>query len=82
MATIVLEPQEAFAHTHAGSSRSRCVDGNVRMVYEGFEKILGPGEAVTVPAGIEHVITNIGIGQARVECAHSPRRLATAPSLD
>lgn len=78
MATIILEPDEAFAHTHANASRSQCVEGVVTMAYEGFEKILRSGDAVTVPAGIEHVLTNIGPGPARIDCAHSPRRCATA----
>ena len=79
MATIILEPKEAFAHTHAGTSRSRCVEGVVKMAYDGFEKILRSGDAVTVPAGAEHVLTNVGAGPARIDCAHSPRRCAAAP---
>jgi len=79
MATIVLEANEEFAHTHTGISRSQCLDGTVRMAYAGFEQILGPGDAVTVPAGVEHVMTNIGARPAHVDCAHSPRRSATTP---
>lgn len=79
MATIILEPDEAFAHAHAAASRSQCVEGVVRMAYDGFEKTLCPGDAVTVPAGVEHVLTNIGAGPARIDCAHSPRRCAAAP---
>lgn len=81
MATIILESDEAFAHTHAGTSRSQCVEGVVKMAYPGFEKILHSGDAVTVPAGVEHVLTNIGAGPARIDCAHSPRRSETTPGL-
>lgn len=79
MATIILESNEAFAHTHAGTSRSQCVEGVVKMEYQGFEQTLHSGHAVTVPAGVEHVLTNIGAGPARIDCAHSPRPNEATP---
>lgn len=72
MAIIILEADEEFSHTHAGASRSQCIDGVVQMIYQGFEKIMAPGDSVVVPGGVEHVMKNIGTLPARINCAHKP----------
>lgn len=76
MATIILEPNEEFAHTHATESRSQCLRGEVSVVCNGTERTLGVGETAVIPAGLEHVIRNIGRDSAYIGCAHSPRRVA------
>jgi quercetin dioxygenase-like cupin family protein len=70
--TIFFGHNAFFWHTHAGSSRSQCIEGAVKMIYRDFEQVMAPGDSVLVPAGVEHVLKNIGAAPARVKCAHQP----------
>ncbi len=75
MAIIILDPNEEFAHTHATESRSQCLRGEVSVTFNGVARTLGVGETAVIPAGMEHVIKNIGRESAHIGCAHSPRRI-------
>jgi len=72
VAIIILEVNEEFSRAHPGTSQSQCIDGIVQMIYHGFERIMAPGDSVVVPAGVEHVMRNIGTQPARVTCALKP----------
>ena len=74
MATIILAPDEAFAHIHTTESRSKCLRGEVSVTFAGVAHTLRVGDTTVIPAGMEHVIKNIGRDNAHIGCAHSPRR--------
>ena len=55
--TAVAEP----AHVHPlQESRAEVIAGTLRFVVDGEERRLGPGEAITIPAGTPHYFVNDG----------------------
>jgi quercetin dioxygenase-like cupin family protein len=55
--TGVAEPE----HTHPQQeSRAEVISGTLRFVVDGEERRLGPGEAITIPAGTPHYFVNDG----------------------
>jgi quercetin dioxygenase-like cupin family protein len=59
--TGVAEPE----HVHPNQeSRAEVISGTLRFVVEGTERRLGPGEAITIPAGTPHYFVNDGAEDA------------------
>jgi Uncharacterized conserved protein, contains double-stranded beta-helix domain len=59
--TAVAEPE----HVHPRQeSRAQVIEGNLSFVVEGRERRLGPGEAITIPAGTPHYFVNDGNADA------------------
>jgi quercetin dioxygenase-like cupin family protein len=59
--TGVAEPE----HVHPNQeSRAEVIAGTLRFVVEGQEHRLGPGEAITIPAGTPHYFVNDGEDEA------------------
>ena len=55
--TAVAEPE----HVHPlQESRAEVIAGTLRFVVDGEEQRLGPGEAITIPAGTPHYFVNDG----------------------
>ena len=55
--TGVAEPE----HVHPNQeSRAEVIAGTLRFVVEGEERRLGPGDAITIPAGTPHYFVNDG----------------------
>lgn len=55
--TGVAEPE----HVHPNQeSRAELIAGTLRFVVDGQERRLGPGEAITIPAGTPHYFVNDG----------------------
>jgi quercetin dioxygenase-like cupin family protein len=55
--TAVAEPE----HIHpVQESRAEVITGTLRFVVDGEERRLGPGEAITIPAGTPHYFANDG----------------------
>jgi quercetin dioxygenase-like cupin family protein len=55
--TGVAEPE----HVHPNQeSRAEVIAGTLRFVVEGRERRLGPGDAITIPAGTPHYFVNDG----------------------
>jgi quercetin dioxygenase-like cupin family protein len=55
--TGVAEPE----HVHPNQeSRAEVISGTLRFVVEGEERRLGPGEGITIPAGVPHYFLNDG----------------------
>jgi quercetin dioxygenase-like cupin family protein len=55
--TGVAEP----LHVHPRQeTRAEVIEGNLRFVVDGRERRLGPGEAITIPAGVPHHFCNDG----------------------
>jgi quercetin dioxygenase-like cupin family protein len=55
--TGVAEPEHIHPHQE---SRAEVVAGTLRFVVEGEERRLGPGDAITIPAGTPHYFVNDG----------------------
>lgn len=54
------------AHTHPSQQvRFEVVDGALRVVTDGDERVLGPGEVAVIPAGVEHRWENASDAPAR-----------------
>jgi quercetin dioxygenase-like cupin family protein len=49
--TGVAEPEHVHPHQE---SRAEVITGSLRFVVEGEERRLGPGDAITIPAGTPH----------------------------
>jgi mannose-6-phosphate isomerase-like protein (cupin superfamily) len=59
--TAVPEPE----HVHPRQeSRARVISGTLRFCVEGREHRLGPGDAITLPAGTPHFFVNDGVVDA------------------
>lgn len=59
--TGVAEPE----HVHPNQeSRAEVIAGTLCFVVEGRERRLGPGDAITIPAGTPHYFVNDGTGDA------------------
>ena len=58
-------------HRPSAETLLRVVDGLVRVVLEGEEILLGPGDEARIPAGAAHRISSAG-GQARIVSASRP----------
>ncbi len=53
-------------HTHPSQEvRFRVFEGSLRVVADGEDRILGPGEEVIIPAGVEHMWENASEARAR-----------------
>ena len=52
-------PEPAHVHPHQ-ESRAEVIAGTLRFVVDGQERRLGPGEAITIPAGTPHYFVNDG----------------------
>ncbi|HWJ49528.1 MAG TPA: cupin domain-containing protein [Solirubrobacteraceae bacterium] len=59
--TGVAEPEHIHPHQE---SRAEVIAGTLRFVVEGKERRLGPGDAITIPAGTRHYFVNDGEGDA------------------
>jgi quercetin dioxygenase-like cupin family protein len=70
MAVIILEPGEIFEHTHSQNSTTDLQAGLVRCSYDDVSIELRPGNTVLIPAGVPHVLENIGEVPAHVGCRH------------
>ena len=57
----VVEPLHVHPHQE---SRAEVVSGTLRFVVDGRERRLGPGEAITIPAGTPHHFANDGAEDA------------------
>ncbi len=57
----VVEPLHVHPHQE---SRAEVVSGTLRFVTDGRERRLGPGEAITIPAGTPHHFANDGAEDA------------------
>jgi quercetin dioxygenase-like cupin family protein len=55
--TGVAEPEHVHPHQE---SRAEVITGSLRFVVEGEERRLGPGDAITIPAGTPHYFVNDG----------------------
>lgn len=54
-------PGTRFAeHTHAAAKIDAVLSGRFRMTVDGEEVVLGPGDAVAVPAGTPHTAEVVG----------------------
>ena len=54
-------PGTAFPdHTHSGDKIDAVLAGTFRIVLEGAEVLLGPGDAVAVPRGAVHSAAVVG----------------------
>ena len=63
----------AAAHVHPRQEeRFRIMHGTVRLVVDGQERILGPGETATVPPGRAHTWANIGEHEACIRVEFEP----------
>jgi mannose-6-phosphate isomerase-like protein (cupin superfamily)/uncharacterized protein YndB with AHSA1/START domain len=61
------------AHLHAGQvERHEVIEGSMRVVVDGREHLLGPGDAVEVPAGANHRQLPGGDGPGRVRVQLRP----------
>jgi quercetin dioxygenase-like cupin family protein len=63
-----IDPGAGLAlHIHPNYEEATFVlEGNIEAVLEGETRILGPGDLLLAPAGVEHTITNHSDKQARV----------------
>jgi quercetin dioxygenase-like cupin family protein len=52
-------PEPAHVHPRQ-ETRAEVVSGSLRFVVEGVERRLGPGDAITIPAGVPHFFCNDG----------------------
>jgi len=57
----VYPPGTRFAdHTHTSDKIDGVLSGRLRVVLEGEEVILGPGDCITIPRGAVHSVQVIG----------------------
>src|SRR4051794_309011 len=65
---------QPHVHLHQ-AERHEVIEGSMRLVIEGREHLLGPGDAMEVPAGAEHTqIPGKGGGEGRVRITLRPAR--------
>jgi mannose-6-phosphate isomerase-like protein (cupin superfamily) len=72
MATIVLEPEESFEHTHIEDSYTELIEGSVDLIMEDSSIRLNVNEPILTRSGVKHRMVNLGTSPASVRCAHAP----------
>jgi len=61
-------------HTHPSSQFVIMLQGRLRMVIGGEEKVVGPGDVAFVPAGVEHSIESLDEYVKLVDVFQPPRK--------
>lgn len=70
MATIIIEPGEAFEHTHSKQSTTILREGSVELEIDGDRRPLQKDVPVQIRAGQHHVMRNTGSTPAAIHCVH------------
>jgi mannose-6-phosphate isomerase-like protein (cupin superfamily) len=55
--TAIAEPMHVHPHQE---TRAEIISGSLRFVVDGEQRHLGPGDAITIPAGAPHLFVNDG----------------------
>lgn len=68
--TYVIEPGERVpasgTTSHSGAEVSVILEGELRLVTEEVDRIVGPNTLTVIPAGVEHYSENVGDKPARL----------------
>ena len=70
MAKIILEPGESFDHSHNCESKSVLLRGEVDFEVRGNRFSMNIGKEIDTGAGTSHVLHNVGVRQAIINCLH------------
>lgn len=73
MAIIILDKEERFSHSHNDNNMTSCISGLVEVCYRDVTRVIGAGQSISIPEGVEHTLRNVGKQQAYIGCYHSPR---------
>ena len=68
MATIILEPGEAFEHYHNSESHTTHVEGDLALSFNENTITLSEGQMIIVPANTSHTVKNTGMAPAIFQC--------------
>jgi quercetin dioxygenase-like cupin family protein len=67
---MTLDVGETFEHTHAGSSFTTLLEGQVDLIAEGTRTSLVVGVPTALAANVSHVLVNTGRALAVLDCTH------------
>ena len=70
MATITLEKNEKFEHSHSAKSTTELIFGKLVYHCDGKSVLMKKGEIIVTPANKPHTIENLNDGKSSFNCGH------------